>query len=278
MTSSQVPDWVFHWNPLKPVVPGRIGRKLPVRRRVNNFGDLLGPRIVTSLLTQAGAADHGMPEGRRLFSVGSVMHYATDGDVIWGSGINGKIPMAKMGFTSLDVRAVRGPRTAKQLRERGIAVPDIFGDPALLIPTLDARLKKWSSEKRYEVTIVPNLNDMKSFRGIPNVLDPRSPLDFCMERIARSEVVLASSLHGIVLGEIAGAVVVPFLANHEPLFKYDDYFEGTGRDRPDFAPDLDSARQRVAKHSIPTGPFDYWKPQPLLQAFPWDTIERKAYS
>ncbi len=36
-------------------------------------------------------------------------------------------------YKTLDVRSVRGPLTAKFLSKRGIFVPEIYGDPGLLI-------------------------------------------------------------------------------------------------------------------------------------------------
>lgn len=70
----------------------------------------------------------------KLLSIGSVMHFAKDNDSIWGTGINGKINESHLKFKNLDVRAVRGPRTREFLMGRGIMVPEIYGDPGLLLP------------------------------------------------------------------------------------------------------------------------------------------------
>lgn len=267
-----VPPWIFHWNPRKPVFPGRLGRLIPLRRRVNNFGDLLGPRIVRLLMQQRGAVDLGLEAPRRLFSVGSVLHFAADDDIVWGSGVNGKVSQSSLGFERLDVRAVRGPRTAAILRDKGIAVPEVYGDPALLLRDLDQDFAGWSLDKRHKITIVPNLNDLSTLGRTADVLDPRGRVDDCLERIARSEVVVASSLHGIILGELAGAKVVPFRATREHIFKYDDYYEGTGRARPEFAPDLDSALDLAAGAASVSDPLKNWDARALLDAFPWDAL------
>ena len=44
---------IVHFNPKRRVFKGKLGRLIPIKRPVNNFGDLLGPEIVRFILTQA---------------------------------------------------------------------------------------------------------------------------------------------------------------------------------------------------------------------------------
>src|SRR5688572_22599987 len=89
---------IFHWNPkvlhpgLRGVARGPLRRPLTrlLGRRPNNFGDLIGPLIVEWMLKRRGVAAD-IPGAVRLMSVGSIMHFAVNGDVIWGSGVNGKV-------------------------------------------------------------------------------------------------------------------------------------------------------------------------------------------
>ena len=69
--------------PGRRFVPRRLVRL--VTRPARNFGDLLGPQIVSRLLERNGIAA-GTPPARRLLTVGSVLHLAHAGDVVWGSG------------------------------------------------------------------------------------------------------------------------------------------------------------------------------------------------
>lgn len=100
-----------------------------------NMGDHLSKVIVSCVLA---LQDKTLLEKRdlrqKLIATGSVLHFAKDGDTVWGSGINGKIPAERNTFSTLDVRAVRGPKTRAFLLERGIAVPEVYGDPGLLTP------------------------------------------------------------------------------------------------------------------------------------------------
>ena len=259
---------VVHWNPALPVVPGRLGRLLPLRRRPDNFGDLLGPVVVDELVRRRGLAEPGRPA--RLLSVGSILRLARDGDTVWGTGANGKSLTLAHDFTDLDVRAVRGPLTRDFLRGRGVDVPEVYGDPGLLVGRLWSRSELAGDRPRRAVTVVPNLHDVAGLRRHPaalaghHLLDPRSPLEDCLGTIAASAMVVGSSLHGIVVAESLGIPARLVVPGTEPLFKYEDYYAGSGRTT--FRP-AGSVAEAVALGGEP--PVD-WDPGPLLDALPVD--------
>ncbi|WP_183086153.1 polysaccharide pyruvyl transferase family protein [Mycetocola tolaasinivorans] len=192
------------------------------------------------------------------------MHFARTGDTIWGTGINDKIDAAHLAFEDLDVRAVRGPRTRERLQERGIFVPEVYGDPALLLPELMPQLREWANKKQFPETIIPNLNDFPAYKGESNVFSPVAPLKDVLKRIAQSEFVTGSSLHGIVIAESLGIPARLISSAHEPEFKYQDYFLGSGRESQDFAASIDEARAMGGHPSLA------WDPAPLRDAFPSD--------
>jgi pyruvyltransferase len=249
---------LVHWNPYR-----RLARSGPLRvvrlpSRVNNFGDLLGPVIVRRLLERLQLPVE-LTGPRRLLSVGSILHMSRERDVVWGSGVNGKIRQER--FPSLDVRAVRGPLTARALRRSGNVVPAVFGDPALLLPHLWTTKELGIRPGSGGTVYVPNLHDRASFP--PQSLDPRGdPLEK-VARIASAERVVASSLHGIIVAEAFSVPVAIVASPSEPSFKYEDYFEGTGRRLPSFS---STWREAVAS----TAPALSWDPRPLLDAFPAD--------
>jgi pyruvyltransferase len=199
-----------------------------------------------------------------LLAVGSILHFARAGDVVWGSGVNGKIAAARHAVTDLDVRAVRGPRTREFLIARGVTVPPVFGDPALLLPLLDPRLRQWRNATMHELTEVPNLNDAAAWRGRPHVVDPRGGLTGCLRRIARSAFVVGSSLHAIIVAESLGVPARAVVSGEEDRWKYDDYFEGTGREGVALASSPEEAREMGGAPAL------NWSPDPLIGAFPAD--------
>ena len=254
---------LFSWNPDYPL-PTRLGPRIPWRRPINNFGDLLGPVIVRAMLKREGLV--AQPKmSARLLSVGSVLHFAQDGDVIWGSGVNGAVSIESHTARILDVRAVRGPRTRSFLMDRGIVVPEVYGDPALLLPLLMPELL--SVPKRYAVTVVPNFNDLRqnpAWRLSPKVLNPSSGLAHCLQRIAASEFVVGSSLHGIIVAEALGIPARLVKSAAESDLKYADYYEATGR--ADY-----STAQTVREATAAGGEKPpVFSPAGLMAAFPVD--------
>lgn len=200
------------------------------------------------------------------------MHFSNDGDVVWGTGVNGKVRLDEHRFTDLDVRAVRGPRTRKWLlKHKGLDVPAVYGDPALLLPLIDETLASRTMEKRRRLTVVPNMNEASKYRGHPDFLSPRRPVHQVVSAIASSEYVVGSSLHAIVLAEAFGVPCALVRSAVESPFKYDDYFEGTGRaDAVSF--DSFEAALAHAKSIDVTSyePLAAWNPDPLIAAFPRD--------
>lgn len=258
---------VYSWNPLRRRLRGRVGSRIPIKGRVNNFGDLIGPIVVELMLQRAGI-DPSSGSGR-LLTVGSVLHQARTGDVIWGSGVNGKDADSNLKATDLDVRAVRGPLTRSYLIQRGFTVPEVYGDPALLLPELLPQLRAWAAEpKRHQVTAVPNLHDLDLFEG-PRLtrswhISPRQPVMKVLERIARSEFVAASSLHGIIVAESLGIPARGFRSTRETTFKYRDYYESTGR------PFFRMAEGPSDALAAGGEPPPVWDAEPLLSTFPYD--------
>jgi pyruvyltransferase len=257
---------VFSWNPRRSWLPRPLTQRLPVEvgRRVNNFGDLLGPFIVQRILAMHQIDPSAALENRRLLSVGSVLHFAQDHDVVWGSGVNGKKSERDYCFNALDVRAVRGPHTHSFLAARGIDAPEVFGDPVLLLPLVLPELLDRALVNSHAVTVVPNFNDFPSYAPMPGLLDPRSPVEVCLRRIAESELVVGSSLHAIVVAESLGVPARLMTSPIEDPFKYEDYYLGTGRAGAQTA---DTVQQAVKMGGERPPIFDAER---LLGAFPFD--------
>ncbi|WP_444665043.1 polysaccharide pyruvyl transferase family protein [Cellulomonas sp. CW35] len=255
----------FQWNPLREI----DGEP----QLLNNFGDLLGPIVVELVLESIapGTRLERAPE-RRVLSVGSVMHFARPRDVVWGTGINGKVSNASVhGERELDVRAVRGPLSAAYLSARGIEVPDVYGDPAMLLPTLMPELWQWARRRVTDVLVAPNLNDLGSEAAWPvdpeagqRLLVPTDPVRSVLRTIAQSRFVVGSSLHAVILADALG-IPARFVASaNESVFKYRDYLAGTGRPLTRIADSVAHALE-LGPHEPPVVDLER-----LLAAFPRD--------
>lgn len=103
----------------------------------SNFGDALSEALTERIIGhKVRVIVDPFCNEKKLLGIGSILNYA-DNDVIWETGVNGKTPAHAYTFTNLDVRAVRGPLTRNFLLERGIACPEIYGDPK---PSLSIRI------------------------------------------------------------------------------------------------------------------------------------------
>lgn len=231
-----------------------------------NFGDHLSKIIVSKILADK---EHSLEEetnvSRRLLTIGSILHFANDNDVIWGSGINGKIDLAECKFKQLDVRAVRGPFTREFLLHKKINVPEIFGDPAFLLPIIFPSRFKRESKQAYAV--VPNLHDLKIVQANnwKHIVSPLWSWNKCVTEILKANFVIASSLHGLIIAEAYGIPARYIrLSETENLLKYNDYMMGTGRGEIEYAKTIEEA---VEMAGMPPPDIDTQK---LLDAFPSD--------
>ncbi|MBT2538268.1 polysaccharide pyruvyl transferase family protein [Arthrobacter sp. ISL-69] len=270
---------VVHWNPRKYRIPRT---QIVFGGRKNNFGDLLGPRVANEILKScdnetASKRDQKLPRGavsdtnNRLLAVGSIMHMAKDGDVVWGTGVNGKVAASEHGYGNLDVRAVRGPLTAEWLeKNKKIDVPEIFGDPGLLVGHFWPELRR--VPKTRKLTLIPNLNEVHQYRNHPCFCSPVAPLEQVLRRIAESEYVVGSSLHAIVIADSLGVPSALLESGAEPAFKYEDYFRGTGRESYTAFSDLSKAIARASSFSTESyyDPLQHWNQRALVDAFPTD--------
>jgi pyruvyltransferase len=255
---------VVNWNPPKTLRREGIGSRIPLGGRIDNFGDLLGPYIADALAPRDGQGD-----GTRLLAVGSILHLAGTGDHIWGTGVNGKVPESEFVAKRLNIHAVRGPRTAQFLESRGFEVPTVYGDPGLIVPGLLGVGR--AARSSHSVTVLPNLRDRRSWRAYSGYLSPTTPLRRVVERLAASDLVVTSSLHGIVISESLGVPVAMVRPGEESLFKYEDYFEGTGRG---LAPVHDSVEKALARPMF--GDPLRWNDRALIASFPSDLWEVRA--
>jgi len=257
---------IVHWNPRRFRASGPLHRLPAVGPRINNFGDLLGPFIANRINESEGRASssRSRPEPR-LLTVGSILTLARPGDTVWGTGVNGKSIDRDLSLSEVDIRAVRGPLTRDWANQRGGSAPSVFGDPALLLGPLFGREELAGGATSVPISVVPNFHDYAATRDDRSAMvNPRDSLRAVLRRIASSDFVCGSSLHGVIVAEALGIPARFIASDHEPRFKYDDYMLGTGREPAVFASSVEEARD-MGGQTPPV--FDH---TPLLDAFPRD--------
>ena len=243
-----------------------------------NFGDYLSLKLVQRIVGgQVDTPKHHKEQ--KLLAIGSVLLFAKNNDIIWGTGMNGKrMDLALYKFKELDVRAVRGPKTRQFLQENfGIECPEVYGDPALLIPYFFPEFKK-PEEPLYDYIIIPHYTEIDFFpkSEYPNVVYPTEPWNVVIRKILNSKFVISSSLHGLIVAE-AYNIPARYLrcTENEPLFKYEDYYMGTNRQNFEYATTIDEALKMGGEPEFECDletlynafPFDYWPGANLKNPF-----------
>ena len=224
---------LFWWNAKnKKFDPDDGGRVFSI----GNVGDIASKLIVESI----SGVETYIPKisERKLLGIGSIISNASNGDIIWGSGVKGNVTGFKNDVHYLDVHAVRGPLTLDFLRRQGIStknVKELF-DPGCLVPIIyKNQISAFKSIEKKDFIVIPHYkDDLLLKKRYPNLLNKfvsvdSMPIDF-LEKILSSDLVISSSLHGIIFAEALG-VHAMWLApvNGEDELKYYDYYYGTGR-------------------------------------------------
>lgn len=244
----------------------------------DNFGDRLSPFIASRLSGRKVFCEYDKNKfpyfGGRLIGLGSILEkVASDGDTVWGAGARGIDWFSTI--KRLDVKAVRGPLTRAAILKKNLECPEVYGDPAILIPYLF----RIPLRKIYKIGIIPHFNDQSKYAGFPakdvKIIDVKADPLQVLRDICDCEVILSSALHGIIVAEAYGIPTCwlwPDAAAgpqwKETFFKYEDYYLSTSRDPFYYAHrgeiDLDQAVKRAWDSKRPQS-----NPQKLLEAFPY---------
>jgi len=234
--------------------------------RGDNLGDALSPFIVSRVMGQANPQSTPRPSRRRMLAIGSILNHAATGDVIWGSGVNGTKSREDHKFQQLDVRAVRGPKTQAYLAELGIKSPDVFGDPGMLL----SRFVKPMQARLDDELYIPHFSQGKALRSdMRTLLTHGSDFQAFVDAIAAARIVYSASLHGLIIAESYGIpAILTMTSTTENLFKYGDYYEGTGRSTFPVAHSMAEARSleppplpdvaAIQDRLLGAFPFDAW--------------------
>jgi pyruvyltransferase len=203
--------------------------------KLNNFGDILSPIILENISgKKVNRIRSSYFNKKHYLGIGSILDRATNHSVVWGSGFISE----KSTFISKPnkILAVRGKLTREILINNGVDCPEIYGDPALLLP----RYYKPKITKNYKLGIMPHYIDksndnLKKFKNDNEILiidiQNSNPLNV-IDLMLSCERIVTSSLHGIILSD---AYKIPNLwvsfSNNiiGGNFKYHDYFSSVNR-------------------------------------------------
>lgn len=230
-----------------------------------NIGDALSP-IVTEWMKKYYNidTDHYTKKIKHLYAIGSIINSGYQNATIWGSGILENRLFWWRFIRKLDIRCVRGPVTRDILLKNGYQCPKIYGDPAVLMPLIYMPKCK----KQYRYTVIHHHNVFKQ-ENVNSISPLVKEYKYFIDRIVQSDLVISSSLHGIILAEAYG---VPAIFLHEGnlnLTKYIDWYSSTGRKEFGIAKTVDEALSLP----IPKIPDFSEMRNNLIHSFPKDLWE-----
>lgn len=205
--------------------------------RKENYGDLLSKYLVKKISKNiVVSVSHPLKGLHKYFFknylvIGSIITAASKQSMVWGSGIIKKDENVR-GATFL---AVRGPKTRQRLLDLGYECPEIYGDPAILLPLYYPVAPK----KRYKIGIIPHYVDYQFVKS--NVADSAikvidlmtTDVEQTTREILECEYIISSSLHGLIVPQ-AYNVPALWVKFSEKLsgdnIKFYDYFASMGID------------------------------------------------
>lgn len=260
----------------KHILQRRVGRAIFYAKGRENIGDSIVPWLIESISGKVFPYSNPREaSGTHLFSIGSILQYADRDSVIWGSGLISS--KSRPHSIPSRILAIRGPLTRNRLVELGATVRDVYGDPAILVPKF---INVQPQRERFKIGLIPHYVDKPIIERCPIwksssrlVCDVETAdIQRFVNEITSCDVVVSSSLHGIILSEAFNIPAIWAVFDDGVIgdgFKFYDYYLSTKRDvRPVNFRSLTT--DNLAKH-IPPPPrnLDYLA-SGLIESFPND--------
>ncbi|MDD7441216.1 MAG: polysaccharide pyruvyl transferase family protein [Sutterellaceae bacterium] len=230
---------------------------------LENFGDELSTYIVEKIskrpIVYAAATDNG-----KFVAVGSILSYDVlhSDSLIWGTGTISKsacnflpkiFPLTRSFPTFIrrlkntnektaTVLAVRGPLTRRALLNEGIQCPEIYGDPAIVLPRLyrpnpmktgkTGLILHYSQESLITKEMLSGI-EKKQIKLISIHRNGIKQIEAFIDEVCSCEKIFSTSLHGLIIAQAYGIPAQWIELNGIPIHrnathKFNDYFLGVG--------------------------------------------------
>lgn len=228
-----------------------------------NLGDMMGFHIADWLIGPDAYVRKGMKHRDRLDAetvalVGSVIAALVDSPVrvIGGGLINGN---ARTYSPQVRLEGVRGFLTQSVIERDAKRVPEVIGDPGLLLPRISPMPPRSS---RKPLGFIIHDVDREEFAArypdqVEHLVDNYAARDEFVSQLAGYEAIASTSLHGCIFAHAYGVPVAPFTLTDKVFggdFKFRDHYSAFGLDvrRLPLEGDADAILEQVRSFPQPT--------------------------
>lgn len=169
--------------------------------------------------------------------IGSMLHDCNSQTIVWGSGFLSDDKKFNLKESPKEILSVRGKLSREVLLKQGIDCPEIYGDPALLLPLF----YNPNVKKRYKLGIIPHIYDENNpllkelnHKNEIIIITLHNYKDWhqIIDKINECELIFSSSLHGIIVADSYGIPNVWVEFSDKVIgngFKFRDYYSSVSR-------------------------------------------------
>lgn len=209
--------------------------------KCRNFGDELNVYLIENLTGKKVVNKRNtIFNGPCFLAIGSIVESSISSkSIIWGSGALYGCTKKKLTKPKY-VLAVRGKYTRAFLLRNQIQCPEVYGDPALLLPYIYNKNMK----KEYKYGLIPHIVDIDNpiiqsfiYRYKNDVLlisfQNYGNWQNVIDQIRSCEYIISSSLHGLIVSDAYNIPNVWIKVSEKVIggeFKFKDYFSGVNRE------------------------------------------------
>jgi pyruvyltransferase len=230
---------------------------IPVRVfNTKNYGDAISVLVIEKIFkikVEHSVLSNTYPVDDHVISMGSIMDYVTSDSIIWGTGyieessyLGRKYLLS--GVKPKMIHAVRGKLTRNKLISEGVDCPEVYGDPALLLPLIYSLENKI----KYKYGLIPHYVDVNHnlIKEIPdvsliNIMTGHFPY-LLLDKISEVEIVISSSLHGLIVAVAYGKPCIWVKFSNRIVggeFKFLDFFSALDYDATYMCLDLTNSTE-----------------------------------
>lgn len=237
----------------------QLGSKVPLHWwNQKNWGDALNP-VIAEFVSERAVKFTKIKYCDGFLAIGSVLSLANSRTTVWGSGFMLSDQTCKE--SPREICAVRGPLTRDMLLEQAVDCPEIYGDPALLLPLFYNRY----IEKKYRLGVIPHYIDAEhpwvkaiGIHKDVSVIDVESDIFDFVDAVKSCEFIVSSSLHGLICADSYGIPNIQIELSKNVAgdnFKFRDYATSIGKNeclriQADIDPNPVSVIRKISDTSI----------------------------